>query len=650
MGETDKSETGFIKGHKGMQMPKGSILSEFKSLENNGLSSDMVANNDHEELLKLILALSTNFIILSPEDTDDGIVDVLGVIGRYAGADRSYVFQFSEDGKQISNTHEWCAEGIKSQKKLLQNVSSNIIPWFCSKIKSLEIVHLPDIDDAPIDAIEEKRNLAIKEIKSIIAVPIVSGYKAIGFLGFENIRKKTTWSESIISLLKIVGEIFANALLRKQMALALKASESKYRNIFENAVEGIFQIAYDGSVLSVNPSFAAMHGFESPDDIVDKVYMDRQLFADPGEYERLKNILEEQGAVKGYEILSRKRDGTLFWTSINARAVYNDKNQILYFEGTVENINERKQIELMLKESEERYRILTEQSPVGVYLIQEGLFRYVNKTFAEIHGYEPEEIINKLSPRDLTIVDEGTSIEKIVKEMWDDRGGMRLDIIACRKDGTVRRGEIHGSRVIYNGKPAVLGTMLDVTEKRQMEERLKTLSTTDELTGLLNRRGFFTFAEQQLKMARRLRKELILFFIDMDGLKWINDNIGHQEGDKALIALANALKGTFRESDIVGRLGGDEFAVLALCTGVLNAENLKRRLNHLVDIYNEQEALQYRLSYSLGFVNYDPQIHNSLEELISIADNFMYSEKKKKKEKGVYFIGAMTEKGAVVGH
>jgi len=234
--------------------------------------------------------------------------------------------------------------------------------------------------------------------------------------------------------------------------------------------------------------------------------------------------------------------------------------------------------------------------------------------------------------------------------MWDDRGGMRLDIIACRKDGTVRRGEIHGSRVIYNGKPAVLGTMLDVTEKRQMEERLKTLSTTDELTGLLNRRGFFTFAEQQLKMARRLRKELILFFIDMDGLKWINDNIGHQEGDKALIALANALKGTFRESDIVGRLGGDEFAVLALCTGVLNAENLKRRLNHLVDIYNEQEALQYRLSYSLGFVNYDPQIHNSLEELISIADNFMYSEKKKKKEKGVYSIGAMTEKGAVVVH
>ncbi|MCX8110230.1 MAG: PAS domain S-box protein [Syntrophorhabdaceae bacterium] len=588
-------------------------------------------SNDHGELLKLILTLSTNFIILSPEDTDDGIVDVLKSIGRYANVDRSYVFQFSDDGKYISNTHEWCVKGILSQKKKLQNISSDSMPWFCGKIKNLEIIHIPDIDDIPLDAIEEKRSLSSQKIMSIIAVPIVTGYKAIGFLGFESIRKKTTWSENIISLLKIVGEIFANALLRKQMALSLQASESKYRNIFENATEGIFQIRNDGNILSVNTSFSDMYGYESPDVLIGKVSIDRHFFADKDEYNRLKHILEEKGSVKGYEILSRKKDGTLFWISLNARAVRNEKNQIIYLEGTVENINERKQIELMLKESEERYRILTEQSPVGIYLIQDGLFRYVNKTFAEIHGYDPEEIINKLSPRDLTIVEEGTSIEKIVRDLWDDKGGMRLEILARRKDGTVRNGEIYGSKVIYNGKPAVLGTMLDITEKKQMEERLKALSITDELTGLLNRRGFFTLAEQQLKMARRLGKELILFFIDMDGLKWINDNIGHQEGDKALITLAKALKDTFRESDIIGRLGGDEFAVFALSTGSTNPDLLVKRLNFSVDNYNTTEQLAHKISFSIGFVKYDPMNHNSLDDLILVADNIMYAEKKKKK-------------------
>lgn len=638
MNRSDRSDKGFIKESEEEYTVIRGLSSKAESPQNKILTNGNQAKNDHGDLLKLILTLSTNFIILSPEDIDDGVVDVLRSIGKYAEVDRSYVFQFSEDGEWMSNTHEWCAEGIPSQKEMLQDIPTDSMDWFCNRIKNLEVVHVPDIDDIPNDAIEVKRCLVLQGIRSIVAVPIVTGYKAIGFVGFESIRQKTTWSESIISLLKIVGEIFANAFLRKQMALALQASESRYRNIFENAVEGIFQIRNDGSILNANTSFADMYGFGSPDNLIGKMFTGEQFFADPEEYEKIKHILEEKGSVKGYEILSRRNDGSVFWTSINARSVYNDKNQILYFEGTVENINERKQIELMLKESEERYRILTEQSPVGVYLIQDGLFRYVNKTFAEIHGYKPEEIINKLSPRDLTIVEEGTSIEKIVKDMWDDRGGMRLEILACRKDGTVRNGEIYGSKVIYNGRPAVLGTMFDVTEKKQMEERLKTLSITDELTGLLNRRGFFTFAEQQLKMARRLGKELILFFVDMDGLKCINDDIGHHEGDRALIALAKALKGTFRESDIIGRLGGDEFAVLALSTGSSNPDFLIKRLNHHVDEYNTRERLPYKVYFSIGYVRYDPMNHSSLEELISIADNRMYLEKKRKKEKGSFAV------------
>ncbi|HOV90818.1 MAG TPA: PAS domain S-box protein [Syntrophorhabdaceae bacterium] len=725
---------------------------------NDELSHD---SHEHDELLKLVLTLSTNFIILSPEDIDEGINDVLKVIGDFAKVDRSYVFQFSEDGKTISNTHEWCAGGIKSQKVSLQGIPITNMSWFCSKIKNLEIVYISDIDEIPIEAKEERRFFISKQIVSLVAVPIVSGYTIIGFLGFECLRQKRVWSEKIISLLKIIGEIFANAIVRKRMAAALAESESRYKNIFENTVEGIFQITCDGGILSANPSFAAMFGYDSSDDMIREIKdVEKQLFIDPSEFLRFKNILEEKGFIKGFEIQGRHRDGYAFWISINARVVRNETNEILFFEGTLENIHEKKKMEEMLiqereifssilhnapygiilsdkegnflylnpefvhitgytiedvpkgrewfrkafpepskrkeairawkenigkknierfykivcknnitkeiefrvtttgtdetitmlsdvtekRQAEDLFKTLTEQSPVGIYLIQDGIFRYVNKVFADIHGYMTHEIIDRLSPKDLTVDLEGKKIEEVVRKAWGYKDSVRLDILVLRKDGTVRNGEIYGSKVIYNGKPAVLGTLFDVTEKKQMEERLKTLSVTDELTGLFNRRGFFTMAEQQFKISKRLGKKTILYFADMDGLKWINDNLGHDEGDKALIAFAGILKSTFRESDIIGRLGGDEFAVLALSTGTTDPDPLVRRLNHYINNYNTRESVFYNLSVSVGFAEDDPANHHSLEELVSIADDRMYSEKKKKKERALHLIKTSMEK------
>ena len=107
-----------------------------------------------------------------------------------------------------------------------------------------------------------------------------------------------------------------------------------------------------------------------------------------------------------------------------------------------------------------------------------------------------------------------------------------------------------------------ISSCYDIQDRKTIEKTLEIMSTTDELTGLLNRRGFFTLAKQQVKLANRNGKKLLLFYMDLDGLKKINDTIGHSEGDLALVEAATVLKEIFRESDIIGRLGGDEFAVL----------------------------------------------------------------------------------------
>lgn len=165
---------------------------------------------------------------------------------------------------------------------------------------------------------------------------------------------------------------------------------------------------------------------------------------------------------------------------------------------------------------------------------------------------------------------------------------------------------------------------------KHAENWLYEVSVTDELTGLYNRRGFLTLAEQQLRIAERTKRGFFLLFADLDGLKWINDRLGHTQGDTALLDMAGILKKTFRESDIAARMGGDEFAVLALEGRRENAEILAGNLQREIALFNRSQARPYLLSASVGTVFCDPGEPSDLETLLGQADRLMYEEKEKK--------------------
>ncbi|RPJ13447.1 MAG: diguanylate cyclase, partial [Desulfobacteraceae bacterium] len=202
-----------------------------------------------------------------------------------------------------------------------------------------------------------------------------------------------------------------------------------------------------------------------------------------------------------------------------------------------------------------------------------------------------------------------------------------------RKDGTPIWGSIT-ARAIRDreGKEMYFdGNVTDITNRKRMEAEILALSITDQLTGLYNRRGFLFHAEQQLKLSERNKRKLLLFFADLDLLKWINDSLGHKEGDKALIESANILKETFRTSDIIARLGGDEFAILAIDIDGVNPEIFTARLQKLIDIWNNQENRKYKLSISIGCAYYDPGKPSSIDDLIARADKLMYEQKQNRK-------------------
>jgi two-component system, cell cycle response regulator len=135
-----------------------------------------------------------------------------------------------------------------------------------------------------------------------------------------------------------------------------------------------------------------------------------------------------------------------------------------------------------------------------------------------------------------------------------------------------------------------------VAERDRAEQALRTLAVTDELTGLYNRRGFFTFAENFLRMAARTGQQSLLYYVDMDGLKQINDTFGHADGSLAIKGVADILRQTFRQTDIIARLGGDEFVVLATNAGSGQKEIILQRLTGNFRAYNEDPENKHELS------------------------------------------------------
>jgi diguanylate cyclase (GGDEF)-like protein/PAS domain S-box-containing protein len=284
----------------------------------------------------------------------------------------------------------------------------------------------------------------------------------------------------------------------------------------------------------------------------------------------------------------------------------------------------------LVRESEELYRALAEKSFAGVYVVQDDKFCFLNANAVAYSGYSIDELLKK-DTMSIVHAEDKEQLKMNAAEMVRGNRTFPYEFRIITKDGQTRWIMETVTSIVWEGKRAILGNSMDITERKKMEEGLITLSITDLLTGLYNRRGFIMFAEQQMKLSDRTKRGMLLFFSDLDGMKWINDTLGHEEGDRALMDVADVLKETFRSSDIIARIGGDEFAVLAIDTPSVNSEILTGRLQSLIDTRNHQENRKYRLSISVGCSFYDPENPCSIDELMAEADKLMYEQKKSKK-------------------
>jgi len=300
-------------------------------------------------------------------------------------------------------------------------------------------------------------------------------------------------------------------------------------------------------------------------------------------------------------------------------------------EAALQDIAERKKAEITLRQSEEKYRCLLDFTSDSIYLVdQDYKYLFINKQHLSRLGLSEEQYINKAysdfhSPEETELF-----IQKADKVLKSDEP-FQFDYKSFR-DGRCFVQTISPVRDFNSKTTSIAVISKDITAIKQAAEKLYYISITDELTGLYNRRGFLALSEQQLKLAARENKKMFLMSADLDFLKLINDTIGHQKGDMAIINIANILKETFRESDIVARIGGDEFVVFGADTPETNIETLVDRLRENLNAHNDKanEPLG-ELSLSYGFIIYDPRHPHSIEELLSEADKLMYQHKSEKR-------------------
>jgi diguanylate cyclase (GGDEF)-like protein/PAS domain S-box-containing protein len=287
--------------------------------------------------------------------------------------------------------------------------------------------------------------------------------------------------------------------------------------------------------------------------------------------------------------------------------------------------------EKSLRESEREFRLLIDNAPDAVFIQAGGCFTYLNQKAVQFFGAKSAEdllgrpIIDRFHP------DYRGAVQERLLLLNEQRKPVpKMEQKYLKLDGSVIDVEASAVPVTFENSNGSLSFAHDITDRNRMEEEIREMSFRDQMTELYNRRGFITLAEQQFRAASRTQKPMLLTFIDCDGLKWINDTFGHEEGDRALIDTAHILRQTFREADIVARLGGDEFAVLSIDAADGNPDELLKRLAQNIHAFNETGARPYSLSMSWGTAVYDPHAPLSLDALMSAADELMYAQKKEK--------------------
>jgi diguanylate cyclase (GGDEF)-like protein/PAS domain S-box-containing protein len=295
-----------------------------------------------------------------------------------------------------------------------------------------------------------------------------------------------------------------------------------------------------------------------------------------------------------------------------------------------------------LIESEIKYRTLVERSLEGIMIIQEGLIKFVNPTLLKILSYEEKEMLGRDILRFLYPDERQLLLENLNKLGNSEHVESALELRLMHKNGEGNYMEVLSTQIQYEGKPAVLATFRDITERKKTEAELKRLVITDDLTELFNQRYFYIQLVKEIERAKRHNRPLSILLIDIDMFKDFNDKYGHLEGDYVLKKIGEILMKNVREIDMAFRFGGEEFAVLLPDTkhedAIIVAERFRKAVaaNIFYPFTLDGQPDIVSKTVSIGVTEF--HVEDNIKSFLKRVDNAMYQAKKSGRNMVIHLI------------
>ncbi len=503
-----------------------------------------------------------------------------------------------------------------------------------------------------------------------LGVPLKIEGIVIGTMAILSYTNSHLYSEKDIKIMEFISSQIATTIKRKQDEEALYKNQQEFASLFRNSPEALVYVDEKRNILDINSQFTKLFGY-SLEEIKGR-NINVGMIHPQDKMEEAKDLYQKSlsGGYYYYESMRKKKDGFLFPVSISSSSVVIDgksKGGIVSYR----DITERKQNE---KLQEVLYNISkAANSPISLdqlyKTIHQELGTIINTTnfyialvdekeskiFFPYHVDEKDDdfpILKFNTTNTLT-----TYVIKTGRPLLNDNNQYKemvaqgiLTAMGTTADKSIWLGvplkvedKVIGAMVVQSYTDSQLYSEKDIKimefvseqvttaiERKRVEEELRRLAHYDTLTGAYNRGYGLELLQRQIKLSKRNKSPLLLAYSDLDNLKDINDEFGHEEGDRAMVRVAKLFKSILREVDVIARMGGDEFLVIFLDSSLNEIPMIRKRLNKELARLNQVSKKPYKIGFSTGFSNYDPANPQLMDELIRIADQNMYEDKKRK--------------------
>jgi len=629
-------------------------------------------------------------LIVSQWDWDSSQVQhIFAALGRTSGASRVYYYElFSDsDGTPLMRQRvEWSAPGILPTTADRRFQAIPVVPLFSDWLN--QVNRQGSLNCTVHDfTVAQRQILAAppSNIQSILLLPLMVRGHMQGVMGFSNCLIPQLWERSEVELLRVATADMGLAIERQQVERSLKQAEQKYRSIFENAVEGIFQSTPEGQYLTVNPMLARIYGYDSPTELIHTLAdINRQLYVQPNRRLDFVSQMQQAGSVLGFESQVYRKDGQIIWISESARAIYSDRGEIIAYEGTVEDITERKQREAAILRQDLLLQGVAQASQcllttadfsdaIGQVLQILGQAAAADRAYIyqqHLHPTTGEQAISMkyewtrdgIAPSIDQPHWQNQSFKQLGIERWHqafmtgqsihgltrtfpapEQVLLKLDHILSILmvpifidtqlwgyigfDACLEPWEwTSNDESILRAVAASLGGAL---KRQQTEAQMCYQVYHDTLTNLPNRAFFNRHLPEVIAQAHATQQLLAVMFLDLDRFKTINDTLSHAVGDLLLQQVAQRIATALRADDIVARWGGDEFTlILPHLAHAQDAAKIAQRIADQISTPFVLHTHELHVTCSIGITLF-PQDGNDMTTLLQNADAAMYRAKER---------------------